>query len=277
MLLYPGGGALNPVKSERHCDDREVAEVNRAWWRYVAKLTLAGVCIAAAGHAQDEAETIVNSIGMKFRLIPAGRFLMGSNGGDADEQPIHAVRVSNSFYLGIYEVTQTQWRAVMGTSPSHFQGADRPVEQVSWNEAREFCRRLSEREGARYRLPTEAEWEYACRAGTATEWHWGDHWDDTLNWVGPPTAGETKPVGGKPPNPWGLYDIYGNVWEWCEDLYAPYADVEQTDPCAAVGRRRVCRGGGAYSIWRYARSAARGNGFADECDYHLGFRVVRAK
>ncbi len=119
-----------------------------------------------------------------------------------------------------------------------------------------------------YRLPTEAEWEYACRAGTTTEWYWGDKWDDTQSWVGPPTRGVTHPVGAKPANPWGLHDMIGNVWEWCEDYYGPYPSPP------TKGDLRVCRGGGAWAIWRYARSAARGNGPEDDRDYHLGFRVV---
>jgi len=224
-----------------------------------------------------ETDLVTNSIDMKLKLIAPGSFVMGSTIGDDDEKPLHKVTITRAFYMAIHEVTQAQWKAVMGSAPSHFEGAQRPVEQVSWKDAKEFCRRLSKREGAQYRLPTEAEWEYACRAGTTSELYWGDRWDDTLSWVGPPTAGETKTVGTKPPNPWGLYDMIGNVWEWCEDAYGPYDANGQTDPQATQGATRVCRGGGAYAVWRYARCAARGNGPPDDKDYHLGFRVVRVK
>ena len=222
-------------------------------------------------------DVVTNSIGMTFKLIPPGSFTMGSTIGDLDEQPVHKVAITKAFYIGVCEVTQGQWKAVMSDAPSHFKGDSRPVEQISWNDAREFCRRLSAKEGVEYRLPTEAEWEYACRAGTATELYWGGQWDDTLSWVGPPTGGETKPVGTKPANPWGLHDMIGNVWEWCEDAYGPYDGADQTDPEATEGDKRVCRGGGAYAVWRYARCAARGNGPPDDKDYHLGFRVVRLK
>ena len=222
-------------------------------------------------------DVVTNSIGMRFKLIPPGSFTMGSTIGDLDERPVHKVAITKAFYMGVHEVTQAQWTAVMGEDPSHFKGDNHPVEQVSWNEAKEFCRRLSEKEGVEYRLPTEAEWEYACRAGTTTDLYWGDRWDNTQSWVGPPTDGETKPVGTKPANPWGLHDMIGNVWEWCEDAYGPYSPDDQTDPKATAGGMRVCRGGGAYTVWRYARCAARGNGPPDDKDYHLGFRVIRAK
>jgi len=248
-------------------------------WRLAA---LAAFLIGCGGASPEPAadkspDLITNSIGMKLKLIPAGSFMMGSTQGDADEQPVHKVTLTKPFYMGTTEATQAQWKAIMGDDPAHFTGDDRPVEQVSWNDARAFCKKLSEKEGVTYRLPTEAEWEYACRAGTTTELYWGDQWDDTLSWVGPPTGGETKPVGTKPPNPWGLYDMIGNVWEWCEDAFAPYSAGDQTDPIVTKGTTRVCRGGGAYSVWRYARCASRGNGPADDRDYHLGFRVVRVK
>jgi len=233
------------------------------------------LCAEPSPPAADD--SVTNAIGMTFKLIPPGSFTMGSTIGDLDEQPVHKVTVTKAFHIGVHEVTQAQWRAVMGGDPSHFKGDARPVEQVSWNDAKEFCRRLSAKEGVEYRLPTEAEWEYACRAGTTTELYWGDQWDDTRSWVGPPTDGETKPVGTKPANPWGLHDMIGNVWEWCEDAYGPYTGDDQTDPRATEGARRVCRGGGAYAVWRYARCAARGNGPPDDKDYHLGFRAVRGK
>ena len=246
-------------------------------WRVIALAALLIGCGAASPEPAVQAprDLITNTVGMTLKLIPPGSFTMGSTQGDRDEQPVHNVTITKAFYMATTEVTQAQYQAVMEHNPSHFKGDNRPVEQVSWNDASAFCRKLSEKEGAQYRLPTEAEWEYACRAGTTTELYWGDHWDDTLSWVGPPTAGETKRVGTKPPNPWGLYDMIGNVWEWCQDPYAPYPAADQTDPKPAKGDMRVCRGGGAYTVWRYARCAARGNGVPDDSDYHLGFRIVR--
>ena len=226
--------------------------------------------------APDDTKTVTDSVGIRLRLIQPGSFMIGSTEGDDDEKPLHKVTITRPFYIGVHEVTQAQWQRVMGTNPAHFKGPTRPVERVSWRDAQAFCRKLSEKEGVRYRLPTEAEWEYACRAGTTTEWYWGDRWDETLAWVGPPTEGQTSPVGAGPPNPWGLYDTIGNVWEWCEDYHGMYGAAGQVDPNTTQGKRRVCRGGGTYSIWRYARAAARGNGMPDDRDYHLGLRVVRS-
>jgi formylglycine-generating enzyme required for sulfatase activity len=166
-----------------------------------------------------------NSIGMEFVLIPAGAFEMGSPsneaGRDDDDGPIHQVTIKNAFYMGKYEVTQEQWRAVMGDNPSYFTGNDNlPVEQVSWDDVQEFIRKLNAKEGTdKYRLPSEAEWEYACRAGTTTRYSFGDS-ESRLGeyaWYTDNSGSKTHPVGQKKPNPWGLYDMHGNVWEWVLD------------------------------------------------------------
>lgn len=153
--------------------------------------------------------------------VPAGSFMMGSTNAD-DEGPIHEVHLS-SFFIGKYEVTQRQWREVMGTAPSEFSGDDRPVENVTWEDAQEFAARLSKRTGEIYRLPTEAEWEYAARAGSITDFHFGN---DTLllgeyAWYTGNSGGETHPVGQKKANDWGLHDVAGNVREWCQDWWDP--------------------------------------------------------
>ena len=122
---------------------------------------------------ESAADKLTNSIGMQFRLIKPGSFLMGSTQGDSDEAPVRKVTLTRPFYVGVYEVTQAQYEKVMGTNPSHFQGPQRPVEQVSWHDAQAFCQKLSAQENRSYRLPTEAEWEYACRAGSRTEYYWG--------------------------------------------------------------------------------------------------------
>src|SRR5262249_25718461 len=155
-----------------------------------------------------------NTIGMEFVLIPAGTFQMGNNDGYDDDKPVHTVRISRPFYLGKYEVTQAQWEAMMGNNPSHFKGdANSPVEQVHWDDVQKFIRRLNAKEGgARYRLPTEAEWEYAARAGTTTSWSFGDDASQLgrYAWCGGNAGWQTHPVGQLQPNAWGLYDMYGN-------------------------------------------------------------------
>ena len=191
-------------------------------------------------------EELVNTIGMKFRLIQPGSFMMGSEKGDSSEKPVHKVTLTKGFYIGVYEVTQEEWEKVMGSNPSHFKGRKNPVERVSWEDAQEFARKLSEKENVMYRLPTEAEWEYACRAGTTAEYYWGDDGIGRYAWYIGNQDGTTHPVGQKKPNAWGLYDMSGNVWEWCGDWYSPAypADKEAVDPKGAAGGSfRVFRGG----------------------------------
>ena len=189
-------------------------------------------------------ERWVNSIGMIFVRIPSGTFTMGSRATDAEshERPLHTVTISRPFFMAVTEVTRSQWQAVMGASPSRFRGDDLPVEQVSWFDAQEFIRTLNLREATtRYRLPTEAEWEHACRAGTS-----GDAQGDLADiaWYEPTSGGQAHPVARKQANSWGLYDMLGNVYEWSEDWKGPYPDVAVTDPLGpSEGPGRVVRGG----------------------------------
>jgi len=192
---------------------------------------------------------ITNSIGMKMVLIPAGEFMMGSPEGEGGtlERPQHRVRITKPFYLGVYEVTQEQYEKVMGANPSEFLGPTRPVERVTWDGAVNFCRKLGQQEGKSYRLPTEAEWEYACRAGTTTQYGFGDDVSalGEYAWYNK-NAKSTHPVGGKRANGWGLYDMHGNVREWCADWHAPgyYAVSPAEDPIGPdSGTTRVLRGG----------------------------------
>jgi formylglycine-generating enzyme required for sulfatase activity len=188
---------------------------------------------------------------MKFAWIPPGRFLIGSEKSDG-EKPVHRVTISKGFWMGIYPVTQWQFEAVMGYNPSHFRGPDRPVENVTWFEAQEFCQKFGELTGKPIRLPTEAEWEYACRAGTTSDYFSGN--DEAalkrIGWYGGdngPSKGQTQPVGKLEKNSWGLFDVHGNVWEWCEDWYAPYATGDQMDPCQLNKQSSewcILRGGG---------------------------------
>lgn len=212
--------------------------------------------------------------------IPAGEFLMGSENGEDDEKPAHRVKINYAFKMGKYEVTQAQWQSVMGNNPSYFNscGGNCPVEKVSWNDVQEFIKQLNVRNnGYTYRLPTEAEWEYACRAGTT-----GDFAGklDAMAWYFDNSSGQTHPVGQKSPNAWGLYDIVGNVWEWCEDVYhddytgAPTDGSSWRTPRSDGENDRVLRGGTWYLDAFYCRSAFRRWLDADYRDYYLGFRVV---
>jgi formylglycine-generating enzyme required for sulfatase activity len=219
--------------------------------------------------SNPNAKTFVNGIGAKMVLIPAGTFLMGSPKSDSeasgDEKPQHAVTLTRSFYMGATEVTQGQWKAVMGTEPwkgqgSVRKGANYPATYVSWDEAVEYCRRLSDREGREYRLPTEAEWEYACRGGKSTKYSFGD--DATLlpqyAWFADNAdkinAGYAHLVQQKLVNPFGLYDMHGNVWEWCSDWYGDYTAGPATDPEGpGEGANRVLRGGD----WDYDAAGCR--------------------
>ena len=226
---------------------------------------------------------VANSIEMKFRLIPAGEFMMGSPESDDDaasvSRPQHKVRITKPFYLGVYEVTQAEYEKVMGENPSKFKGATNPVERVSWDDAVEFCKRLSTKEGKTYRLPTEAEWEYACRAGTTTEYTFGDDPASLVEyaWDEGNSDGKTHAVGEKKPNAWGLYDMHGNVCEWCADWYAPdYYAVSPTDdpPGPQTASHRVGRGGSWYDTAGNCVSSLRFGFVPSPRSANLGFRVA---
>lgn len=227
--------------------------------------------------SKNQMKARTNSVGMKFRLIPAGEFMMGATGFEKDEQPVHKVRITKAFYLGETEVTQGQWKAVMENDPSCVIGStDLPVEMVSWNDAVEFCRKLFDLEKVcEYRLPTEAEWEYACRARTAGEYY-GD--PDRIAWYAENSQTTTHPVAQKQPNAWGLYDMSGNVWEWCQDWYGSdyYRESPQADPKGPKnGEWRVIRGGAESASARYCRSATRAKWRPDDSGGIVnGFRVV---
>ena len=228
-------------------------------------------------------ETYTNSIGMEFVLIPAGTFWMGSDEDhdhDAleDEKPRHEVEISRSFYLGRYTVTQAQWESVMGSNPSKFKGADLPVEMVSWDDVQEFIRKLNAQEGHdRYRLPTEAEWEYACRAGSTTAYCFGNDKNQLgeYAWYWDSSGKEMHPVGQKKPNAWGLYDMHGNVFEWVWDWYGEYYGSRVRDPEGPhEGEYCVLRGGSWFVYARFCRSASRSFSKSDTHDANYGFRLA---
>jgi len=219
----------------------------------------------------------INGVRYDMASIPSGEFQMGSTSsdGDPDEQPVHTVRITKGFWLGKTEVTQGLWQAVMGSNPSYFgYGDNYPVEMVSWDDCQTFITKLNQLVGGTpFRLPTEAEWEYACRAGTTGD-RYGDL-DSIAWWYYNNSGNSTQPVGQKQPNAFGLYDILGNVWEWCQDWYGPYAAGYQTDPPgAASGTYRVFRGGDCYSDTKFARSAYRGGDYSSSREHSLGFRLA---
>ncbi|NLX26683.1 MAG: SUMF1/EgtB/PvdO family nonheme iron enzyme [Lentisphaerae bacterium] len=240
--------------------------------------TKGNALIKSINASKQQAQQTLKEVNLK--RIEAGSFMMGSKDGWYDnEKPMHLVKISKPFYMGIYPVTQAQWLQVMGSNPSHFKGVDLPVETVSWYDAMEFCRKLTalERQAGRlpdgfeYTLPTEAQWEYACRAGTT-----GDYAGnlDAMAWYDSNSGSKTHPVGTKQPNAWGLYDMHGNVWEWCLDWYGNYASGIAMDPQgASSGSFRVARGGSWYHLASLCRSAFRLSHSPSFTLNILGFRV----
>lgn len=226
-----------------------------------------------------------NGLGMQFVWIPPGSFVMGSPANEQHREQgeiQHKITLTKGFYMGVHLVTQEQWQAVMGKNPSRFKGEKGlPVEQVSWEDTQEFIKKLRAKDKKLYRLPSEAEWEYACRAGTKTPFHFGETIStDQGNYFGGTVYGngkigvnrkQTTPAGGFPANAWGLHDMHGNVFQWCQDWYGNYPQNELVDPQGPnAGKDRVMRGGS----WNYnpqgCRSAYRRWGYRSD---HCGFRV----
>jgi formylglycine-generating enzyme required for sulfatase activity len=221
-----------------------------------------------------------NGVKMEMVLIPAGEFLMGTSGNSDDEKQ-HGVRITKPFYLGRYLVTQEQWLVVMGDNHSNFKGPRNPMEQVSWDRCQQFLDKLNAKAGdGKFSLPTEAQWEYGCRAGSTTNYYFGD--DEArlgdYAWYYKNSGSQTHPVGEKKPNAWGLYDMHGNVFEWCQDWYDGnyYARSPMDDPAGpATGSNRVSRGGGWGNGAGYCRSANRYCSEPGDRLRTLGFRVAR--
>ena len=268
------------------CDDSSDI-VERDWRGYVAEVY------------EQPVESNTKSLDMKFNKIPAGTFLMGSPESEADredDETQHKVTITKPFYMQTTEVTQGQWKAAMGTEPwvakgqrqIAKEGANYPATNVSWHDAVAYCKKLSEKEGKTYRLPTEAEWEYACRAGTETTWIFGDDEKELSDYAWYEghviTIREyyAHQVGLKKPNAWGLLDMHGNVLEWCHDYYEEdyYKQSPAQDPTGPVTGSsrvvRVVRGGSWFYGTRDSRSAARDwYDAADRDNLDLGFRLVR--
>jgi formylglycine-generating enzyme required for sulfatase activity len=261
--------------------------------------TLVASCLLA-----QTPKEITNSIGMKLVLIPKGTFMMGSPGseiGREKKQTQHEVTISKDYYLGVTEVTQGQYEKVMGTNPSFFQGdevaernpdtgrvikevdsSNHPVEQVSWEDAIDFCKKLSDLPGEKaagrvYRLPTEAQWEYACRAGSKSAYSFGESSKSLGDyaWFAGKSNGQTHPVGEKKATAWGLYDMQGNVFEWCSDWYDEYPKGAVSDPTGPKeGSLRVFRGGCWDGVAELCKSADRAYGLPSSRIYGIGFRVA---
>ena len=235
----------------------------------------------AAGGGKRVTLDLGGGVKMEFASISAGTYTRGSpilEEGRYNDEFQHQVTLSKPFHMGIHPVTQEQYEAVMGLNPSNFkEGRDaprRPVEQVTWDNAITFCRMLSEKTGRSVRLPTEAEWEYACRAGTTTAYSFGNSLSrEQANFGG--NFNSTTPVGTFPANAWGLFDMHGNVWEWCMDWKGEYPEGAVTDPKGPRdGSSRVLRGGSWDNPPRSCRSANRSDLNPDGSSYYLGFRVV---
>ncbi len=268
------------------CCEPEQHPERSEWQSRIVALIAEGVrpCVP------QETITLPGGVGMTFSFIPPGPFLMGSDHskGHADEKPVHCVTLTKGFYLGIHPVTQAQWKAVTGSTPSHFKGKNRPVENVSWEHCQEFCQKLSGhlKGCGTVGLPSEAEWEYACRAGTTTEFHFGDvitpdlaNYNGEYTWNGSPEGKnrrETTDVNSFRPNPWGLFDVHGNVWEWCQDWGRPYSEVEQISSeqlSVQSNEYRVLRGGSWLNDPSNCRSAYRRWRGPAYREYMYGFRV----
>lgn len=238
------------------------------FWK-VAIVLVAAITVTDGSVAARKASTRRNSVGMEFVLVPAGEFRMGSTSEDAgeNEKPLTAVAISRAFYIGKHEVTQKQWVKVMGTNPSDFNDCpDCPVEQISWNDAQAFIRTLNAMEDSKqYRLPTEAEWEYAARGGTG-----GDRYSADLNkiaWYDKNCNERPHKVGKKAPNAYGLFDMLGNVYEWVQDWKGPYTGEKATDPKGpARGKFRMIRGGS----WETGAKSCRA---PHRLDASPGFRI----
>jgi formylglycine-generating enzyme required for sulfatase activity len=273
MALGIGGGVLLVllgVVAVRAIRRRQRPQYSLA--DFVVMILAAGVGLGGGTRWWESARTLAEAK-TKYQVTSA-RF----KDADESEIPAHEVTLTQPFYLGKFEVTQEQYQQVMQKNPSHFQGPDLPVEQVSWDDAQEFCKKASEKTALTIRLPTEGEWEYACRAGTKTTYSTGDAWSDLdrAAWHYFNSNNTTHPVGQKAPNAWGLHDMHGNVWEWCADWFEPYKAGAATDPQGpAQGEARVKRGGS----WHYCpfggcQSTRRLRFDPDARFDSFGFRVV---
>lgn len=236
-------------------------------------------CVATKASYSNGTLT-VNGIKYNMVWVDGGTFRMGATSEQgseiSDEKPVHSVTLSG-YYIGKTEVTQALWQAVMGSNPSYFEGDDLPVEQVSWDDCQEFIRKLNSMTGQNFRLPTEAEWEFACRGGNNSRGYKysGSNYIDNVAWYDGNSGDKTHPVATKSPNELGIYDMSGNVWEWCADWYGDYSSGRQTNPKGPYdGSFRVNRGGCWFNYARNCRSSIRCDDYPTYRDDILGLRLA---
>ncbi|MBK9315399.1 MAG: SUMF1/EgtB/PvdO family nonheme iron enzyme [Acidobacteria bacterium] len=282
-LTYAAGAAAAGIIGNRA--DAAFTESLKAWFETKPGDPKVKVDVARNSaspeirNGRDFKERIGLGVSLEMVAIPGGSFNMGSK-TFKDSQPIHRVTLK-PFHMGKYQVTQAQWEAVMGNNPNHFKGDPRlPVESVSWDDAVKFCQLLSKLSGREYRLPSEAQWEYAARAGSSGDYCFGNDEDllDQYAWYSRNSGQKTHPVGQKRPNRWGLYDVHGNVREWCEDVWHDNYNGAPADGSAWVTGenqgRRLLRGGSWYDNRDFARAVYRVNSSPRSRIYNIGFRVV---
>ena len=239
------------------------------------------VTSSVASNSNTISISVKDGVSIDMVKVEAGTFMMGATSEmkdpDIDEKPVHQVTLTNDYYMGKYEVTQALWEAVMGSNPSKYKGDNLPVESVSWNDCQEFISRLNSLTGRKFRLPTEAEWEYAARGGKKSRSYQysGSSNISDVAWYDENCGSTTRAVGIKRPNELGIYDMSGNVWEWCHDWYSSYSSLSQMNPIGAIsGACRVRRGGSwDNSVW-YSRSSSRSYDTSDYSRINLGLRLA---
>jgi len=273
--------------------DKQNQEISYPYGFFVILFLFILVCSIRSSPAYCMLQLITNSQGMDFVLIPPGSFIMGSPEDEfqrSDNENLHKVTITRAFYIQTTEVTQEQWKKIMGDNPSKFTGCPKcPVDSISWHDAMAFIRKLNQLEHTtKYRLPTEAEWEYACRANTDTPFYFGKFLStDQANYNGNhPIPGSPKginrnqtiPVSSFPANPFRLYDMHGNVYEWCQDWYGDYPTEPIIDPTGPeTGYSKISRGGGMSSYARRCRSANRTKHLPDYVNFYIGVRLAKTQ
>jgi formylglycine-generating enzyme required for sulfatase activity len=247
--------------------------------RFFSHIAIAAICIVVLSACKiDDPEEPFN-FESEMVFVKPGTFTMGCTDDECYdwEVPAHQVTLTKGYYISKYLVTQSQWKAVMGNNPSYFKGKNLPVETVSWDDIQEFLTKLNEKSGKNYRLPTEAEWEYACKGGNQSKGYKysGSNNVDDVVWYWENSKSKTHPVGTKAPNELGIYDMSGNVWEWCHDWYDDYIDTPQTNPTGPdEGSVRVVRGGSWYYFARFCRVSHRDCNAPEDSFFNLGFRIA---
>jgi formylglycine-generating enzyme required for sulfatase activity len=271
VAMAVGGGALlllMGVVLVRAIRKRRRPQYSLAW--FLAMTVVAGIGLLGWLHWYFSSVAFVNA--QRECMLALARF----KSSEADEKPAHEVTLTKPYYVGKYEITQEQYQSIMGNNPSCFKGRDLPVEMVSWEDAQAFCRKVSEKTGSVVRLPTNAEWERACRAGSKTTYYTGDAETDLdrAGWYDKNSKGATHPVGQKTPNAWGVCDMHGNVWEWCADMFNEYKIDASEDPLVTKGMCYIIRGGAWNSYLGGCRSANRTKNGPKKGSWNIGFRVV---